>query len=101
MPDIFSEINNIAVIGEIAYKDGSLEPDLSFGTHFFQDMVEMDTFNIAIYPKKKEVIFNMPWLLKQPNIFHNLIPDEQKFKKVIRVYGVRSQCLRMFSVIVT
>jgi hypothetical protein len=44
VPVTFSEINNIAAIAEIAYKDGSLIPDLSFGTHFFQDLVEMDIF---------------------------------------------------------
>lgn len=101
VPVIFSEINNIAAIGEIAYKDGSLVPDLSFGTHFFQDMVEMDIFYMAVYPDKKEVIFNLPWLLKQPNVFTDLMPDDQKFKKVIRVYDVRSQDLRLLSDIVT
>ncbi len=101
VPVIFSEINNIAAIGEIAYKDGSLVPDLSFGTHFFQDMVEMDIFYMAIYPEKKEVIFNLPWLLKQPNIFQDLMPDEQKLKKVVRVYDVRNQDLRLLSDIVT
>jgi len=34
VPVTFSEINNITAIGEIAYQDGSLIPDLSFGTHF-------------------------------------------------------------------
>ncbi|MEN6621955.1 MAG: PEP/pyruvate-binding domain-containing protein [Smithella sp.] len=101
VPVIFSEINNIAAIGEIAYKDGSLVPDLSFGTHFFQDMVEMDIFYMAIYPDKKEVIFNLPWLLKQPNIFTDLMPDDQKFKKVIHVYDVSSQDLRLLSDIVS
>lgn len=101
VPVTFSEINNIAAIGEIAYNDGSLVPDLSFGTHFFQDMVEMDIFYVAIYPERKDVVFNLPWLVKQPNIFTDLMPDDQKYKKVVRVYDVRSQDLRLLSDIVT
>ncbi|HNY73660.1 MAG TPA: PEP/pyruvate-binding domain-containing protein, partial [Syntrophales bacterium] len=61
VPVTFSEINNIAAIAEIAYQDGSLIPDLSFGTHFFQDLVEMDIFYMAIYPDKKGVLFNREW----------------------------------------
>ena len=35
VPVTFSEINNIAAIGEIAYNDGSLVPDLIFRHAFF------------------------------------------------------------------
>ncbi len=58
VPVTFSEINNVAAIAEIAYKEGSLIPDLSFGTHFFQDLVEMNIFYLAVYPEKENVIFN-------------------------------------------
>jgi len=62
VPITFSEINKITVVAEIAYRDGSLIPDLSFGTHFFQDLVEMDIFYMAIYPEKEKVFFNSKWL---------------------------------------
>ncbi|MEQ8203953.1 MAG: PEP/pyruvate-binding domain-containing protein, partial [Smithellaceae bacterium] len=101
VPVTFSEINNIAAIGEIAYKDGSLVPDLSFGTHFFQDMVEMDIFYMAIYPEREDVFFNLPWLTRQTNIFEDLMPNDQKYKKVVRVYDLRGQDLRLLSDIVS
>jgi hypothetical protein len=101
VPVTFSEINNITAIGEIAYQDGSLIPDLSFGTHFFQDMVEMDIFYMAIYPEKKDVIFNTALMKKQPNILTDLMPDDSRFAKVIHVYDVRTKDLRLLSDIVT
>ncbi|KQC07721.1 MAG: hypothetical protein APR62_06095 [Smithella sp. SDB] len=101
VPITFSEINNITAIGEIAYQEGSLIPDLSFGTHFFQDMVEMDIFYMAIYPERKDVIFNLAWLEKQPNIFTDLMPDDQKYKSVMKVYDLRTKDLRLLSDIVT
>lgn len=101
VPVTFSEINNITAIGEIAYHDGSLIPDLSFGTHFFQDMVEMDIFYMAIYPEKEGVLFNNAWMKKQPNILTDLMPDDARFAKVVNVYDVRAMDLRLLSDIVT
>jgi len=56
---------------------------------------------VAIYPERKDVIFNLPWLTKQPNILTDLISDTQKYKKVVRVYDVRMKDLRLLSDIVT
>jgi hypothetical protein len=101
VPVTFSEINNVTAIGEIAYQDGSLIPDLSFGTHFFQDMVEMDIFYMAIYPEKEGVFFNTAWMKKQPNILTDLMPDDARFAKVVHVYDMRAKDLRLLSDIVT
>jgi len=101
VPVTFSEINNVTAIGEIAYQDGSLIPDLSFGTHFFQDMVEMDIFYMAIYPEKEGVFFNTAWMKKQPNILTDLMPDDARFAKVVHVYDMRARDLRLLSDIVT
>ncbi|MDD4356246.1 MAG: PEP/pyruvate-binding domain-containing protein [Smithellaceae bacterium] len=101
VPVTFSEINNVTAIGEIAYQDGSLIPDLSFGTHFFQDMVEMDIFYMAIYPEKDDVFFNTAWMKKQPNILADLMPDDARFANVVRVYDMRAKDLRLLSDIVT
>jgi hypothetical protein len=101
VPVTFSEISNITAIGEIAYHDGSLIPDLSFGTHFFQDMVEMDIFYMAIYPEKEDVFFNTAWMERQPNIMAELVPEDKKYAGVVRVYDVGSKDLRLLSDIVT
>ena len=101
VPVTFSEINNVTAIGEIAYQDGALIPDLSFGTHFFQDMVEMDIFYMAIYPEKDGVLFNTAWMKKQPNILTDLMPEDARFANVVHVYDMRARDLRLLSDIVT
>ncbi len=100
VPVTFSEINNVAAIAEIAYQDGSLIPDLSFGTHFFQDLVEMDIFYMAIYPEKKNVIFNKSWLERQSNILSDLVPEDKRYADVVRVCNVQGKDLRLLSDIV-
>jgi hypothetical protein len=100
VPITFSEINNIAAIAEIAYKEGSLIPELSFGTHFFQDLVEMDIFYMAIYPDNENVIFNTKWMQEMPNLLEGLVPEDRKYADVVRVYDVKGKDLRFFSDVV-
>ncbi len=101
VPVTFSEINNITAIAEIAYRDGSLIPDLSFGTHFFQDLVEMEIFYMAIYPEKENVYFNPAWLSAFPNRLAELSPRDGAYGEVVRVYDVRERNLRLMSNVVT
>ncbi|NPU83163.1 MAG: phosphoenolpyruvate synthase [Syntrophaceae bacterium] len=101
VPVTFSEINNITVIAEIAYRDGSLIPDLSFGTHFFQDLVEMEIFYMAIYPEKEKVFFNTAWMETFPNRLKDLSPRDGAYEEVVRVYEVQERHLRLMSNVVT
>ena len=101
VPVTFSEINNIAAIAEIAYQDGSLIPDLSFGTHFFQDLVEMDIFYMAIYPDKKGVLFNREWLVGMANLLGELAPRDRQLEEVVRVCDARQRGLLLLSDVVT
>jgi hypothetical protein len=91
----FSEINNIAVIGEISYISGSLMPELSFGTHFFQDLVEADIFYVALFPEKSSVIFNEDVLNRFTNVLEELMPDSGKYKEVVRVYDIDNKALHV------
>jgi hypothetical protein len=101
VPTTFSEINNVAVIAEIAFQEESLIPELSFGTHFFQDLVEMDIFYLAIYPGKENTVFNEAWLINEPNIMENLVPEDKKYSDIIRVCDVGTKDLRLLADIVT
>lgn len=52
VPVSFSEINGMRAICEIAEMHGGLVPDVSLGTHFFNDLVESDMLYFAINPGK-------------------------------------------------
>jgi len=97
VPVTFSEINNVSVLGEIAFSGGNLMPELSFGTHFFQDLVETNIFYAALFPEKKEVLINEKWFSAHKNIFEKILPDSAKYKHVIGVYDVGDKGLRIMS----
>ncbi len=85
IPATFSEINTASVICEIGVMHEGLTPDLSMGTHFFNDMVEMNTLYIGFFPSKEGNVLNEEMLLKLPDHFPYLMPEEPGWKGVIKV----------------
>ena len=51
VPVSFSEIDTVAVLCEIVAMRENLVPDVSLGTHFFNDLVEMDMLYFAVDPR--------------------------------------------------
>ncbi|MFY9398467.1 MAG: PEP/pyruvate-binding domain-containing protein [Desulfomonilia bacterium] len=100
VPVRFSDISNITVLGEIAFIEGNLMPELSFGTHFFQDLVENGIFFVAVFPRREGVFFNPAWLKGLRSIFLKLLPDERAYAGVVKVYDVRGMKLRVVSDVV-
>jgi len=88
VPVSYSEINNTAVLIEIARRKGNYVPDLSFGTHFFQDLVEASIRYLPLYPDESETIFNEELLGKAQNILPDLLPEFADLAEVIRVIDV-------------
>lgn len=88
VPVRFSEINNITFMGEIAYYDGNLMPELSYGSHFFQDLIETDIFYIAIFPDNPGVIFNREIFGLFSDVTETLIPESSKYHEITKVYDV-------------
>ncbi|MBU1920422.1 nucleotidyltransferase domain-containing protein [bacterium] len=84
----YSEINNTAVLIEIARRTGKYLPDLSFGTHFFQDLVEASIRYLPLYPDEPGIKFNESFLLNSDNILTELLPHYKHLEKAIRVIDV-------------
>lgn len=95
VPVSFAEISNMSVLTEVAYEGGNLMPELSFGTHFFQDLVENDIFYVAIFPQKENVIFNQAWFSQMPNSLTEFLPESSKYADTVRVYETNDEKLQV------
>jgi len=84
----YSDINNTAVLIEIARKKGNYVPDLSFGTHFFQDLVETDIRYLPLYPDTEGVIFNEYFLDNSKNVLSEILPDYKYLEDTIKVIDI-------------
>ncbi len=85
VPVRFAEINAMTAIAEVAFEAGGLHPELSFGTHFFQDLVETGIFYVALNPGRAGCCLNRTLLESRPNRLAELLPDYAGFCGVVRV----------------
>lgn len=101
VPVNFAEINKVSILVEIAYEGGNLMPELSFGAHFFQDLVESDIFYVALFPQKETVVFNRDKIVEMPNLLTRYCPEEKEFEDVVQVSYVDSGCLQFLCDVVS
>jgi hypothetical protein len=59
---------------EIARKQRDYTPDPSFGTHFFQDLVEASIRYLPLYPDDRGIIFNEQFLTTAKSILPVILP---------------------------
>jgi hypothetical protein len=84
----YSDINNTALLIEIARRAGGYTPDVSFGTHFFQDLVEASIRYLPLYPDEPEIIFNESFFTGSENVLRHLVPEAVHLEDIIRVIDV-------------
>lgn len=101
VPISFSEINNLTALVEVAFPSGGLMPELSFGSHFFQDLVEADIFYLALFPEHKECTLNAAWLQDRPNALDGLIPSCSRYKSVVKVCRAPAGGVRLLADVVS
>jgi hypothetical protein len=101
VPVKFAEINNVAVLAEVAFSAGNLMPELSFGTHFFQDLVETNIFYVALFPDKENCEFNIAKLAGLNNSFVKFLPEAARYEDVIGVYDLSQAPYRIISDVVS
>jgi pyruvate,water dikinase len=60
-------IARACAICEVVAMHGGLVPDVSLGTHFFNDLVEHDLLYLACFPEKEGNLLDEAWLDKLPS----------------------------------
>lgn len=88
VPVAFAEFNHVSILGEIGYHNTGFLPDVSFGTHFFQDMIESEIFYLALFPEKNETIYQLDLLKNFAGTTVDMIPEKSNFRNVIKVYNI-------------
>lgn len=63
-------------------------PDVSFGTHFFQDLVEARICYLPLFPDEPAVAFNERFLLGATNLLPTMLPEFAGLADVVRVIDV-------------
>lgn len=89
VPVSFSEIKNATVLCEIAAMHEGLIPDISLGTHFFNDLVEMDMLYLAVFPDREGNMINEELLLSLPNQLAERLPADSSWQETVHLAAAR------------
>jgi hypothetical protein len=84
VPVNFSEIRTISILCEIVDMGEGIVPDVSLGTHFFNELVEQEILYLAIFPDRQENYVNSRFLEGAPSRTSRLFPDES-LADVVRI----------------
>ncbi|MFO7772875.1 MAG: PEP/pyruvate-binding domain-containing protein [Dehalococcoidia bacterium] len=84
----YADIDATAVLVEIAREEAGHTPEVSYGTHFFQDLVESDILYLPVYPDDATTDFNTEFFFRSPNILRELLPELSDFEDVVHVTDV-------------
>jgi hypothetical protein len=85
VPVTYSDINNSAMLIEVARQKGNYLPELSFGTHFFQDLVEASIRYLPLYPDDANTRFNESFLRQSQSVLIELLPEFAEFSDTLHV----------------
>ncbi len=85
----YADINNTAMLIEIARQKGSYVPDVSFGTHFFQDLVEAGIGYLPLYPDEDGNEFAERFLMRSHNMLAELVPKHAGLADTLHVIDVK------------
>lgn len=85
VPVRFSEISHMRAICELMMMHDHLTPDVSLGTHFFGELVEMNILYFALFPGREGNRLNLDALMRAPNRLAELAPEAADLAGVLRV----------------
>jgi len=92
VPIGYAEIYNTRALVEVSGKGIGPAPEPSFGTHFFQDLVEANIYPLAIYLDDENAVLNRAFFYDTPNHLQELLPEIMEHTSHL------SNCLRLIQV---
>jgi hypothetical protein len=85
IPVSFSDINGVSVLVEIVSMHENLVPDVSLGTHFLSELVEMDMLYLAIFPNQQENMLNEAAFMNASSRLTDLVDGAGKWAHAVKV----------------
>jgi hypothetical protein len=84
----YRDIDNAAVLVELAHETEGQSPEVSYGTHFFQDLVESQTLYLAVQAGAET--FNQVFFDQAPNALGKILPDAAPYVDVLKVIDIHA-----------
>ena len=84
----YADIYNTKVLIEIAHEGEGSVPELSYGTHFFLDLVEADIYPLPLYPDDPSAVYKEEFFTSAANALPQLLPADESYAPYLKVIDV-------------
>ena len=88
VPTTFADISEFEVICEVAVSGAGYNPELSYGSHIFQDLVEAEILYTAVFENAHTEHYHPERLTLFPNLLRELFPEQVGLESVVRILDV-------------
>ncbi|TAK12633.1 MAG: hypothetical protein EPO32_07795 [Anaerolineae bacterium] len=85
----YGDIFHTRALVELSGAGVGTAPEPSFGTHFFQDLIESQIFPLAIYLDDPDAVFRRNFFYKTPNRLLDFLPDEGELVNCLHLIDVQ------------
>jgi hypothetical protein len=85
----YGDIYNARSLVELSGESVGTSPEPSFGTHFFQDLMEAHIYPLAVFLDDKDVFFNHDFFYRSPNKVFKFISIDKRLTQTLRLLAVK------------
>jgi hypothetical protein len=86
---VYGDIYNARALVELSGESVGTSPEPSFGTHFFQDLMEAHIYPLAVFLDNKDVLFNHDFFNTTPNKVLKFISIDKRLTRTLRLLAVK------------
>ena len=97
VPTAFSDISEFEAICEIANSKAGYNPELSYGSHFFQDLVESGILYNAIFENERTIKYDTGIFSKYNNVAKEYTNADEELKDILFAYDVSGCNMWLFN----
>ncbi|MBM4338466.1 MAG: phosphoenolpyruvate synthase [Deltaproteobacteria bacterium] len=84
----YADIGNASVLVEVALEEEGHVPEVSYGTHFFHDLIEARIIYLPVYPADPAAELHKKFFETSPNILLEWLPEAREYESILRLIDV-------------
>ncbi len=96
VPTAFSDISAFEIVCETEETKAGYNPELSYGSHIFQDLVEAEILYTAVFRNEKTIHFNIEKITDAQDLAAQFAQGEN-LADIVHVYDVRDRQCEVFN----
>lgn len=96
VPTAFSDISAFEIICETEESKAGYNPELSYGSHIFQDLVEAEILYTAVFNCQKTICFSPQKLISSTNIV-GIFEGGEKLSAIVGVFDVSERKCQVYN----